>query len=182
MRKFEKLRKEWERKLYAFAFSYVRSQEVAEDLVQDVFLKVLEDRVDVFRYDNPGPLLITIMKNKCLDYLKHKLVVEKHSQSVEEINYRKTEKYSLEDDSIRLMTDSQMQKVLASAIRSLPAKSREILILSKFRGLSYNELAQRFGTTPKSIEYQISKAMSILREKMKGYYILMPLAAIINFF
>ena len=82
-----KLRKEWGEKLHLFAYSYVHSAVVAEDLVQDVFLKILEQNVDLSEYRSLESFMYTILRNKCLDYIKHKVVVTNHVQNIADLNY-----------------------------------------------------------------------------------------------
>lgn len=167
-----KLRNEWGDKLQLFAYSYVHSSEVAEDLVQDVFLKILEHKINISEYNNIGSLLYTILRNKCLDYIKHKMVENNHMQDVAEKNYLQASKYALEDDSIKIITDNQIRKILRDAIASLPDTTREIFILSKFKDKKYQEIADLYDISSRQVEYHISKAMSILKEKMGKYYLL----------
>ncbi len=167
-----KLRKEWGDRLQLFAYSYVHSFAVAEDLVQDVFLKLLEQDIDISGYNNVGSLLYTILRNKCLDYIKHKIVEENHAGDVAEMNYLKASKYALEDDSIRIITDNEIRRILRDAIYALPEQTREIFILSKFKEKKYQEIADMLGISTRQVEYQLSKAMSMLKDKMGEYYIL----------
>ena len=167
-----KLRKEWGEKLHLFAYSYVHSFEVAEDLVQDVFLKILEQNMDLSGYRNAGSLLYTILRNKCRDYIKHKRVEESHIGDVAESNYLKASKYALEDESIKIITDNEIRKILRSAIDSLPGQTREVFILSKFKDKKYQEIADMLGISSRQVEYHIAKAMSLLKERMGEYYIL----------
>lgn len=177
MGKFKKdnigqLRKEWGERLQLFAYSYVHSSAVAEDLVQDVFLKILEQDLDISRYNNVGSLLFTILKHKCLDYIKHRKVEENHVQDVAETNYLLASRYALEDDSIKIITDNEIRSILRSAIDSLPPQTREVFILSKFKNKRYQEIADLCALTPRQVEYHIFKAMSLLKEKMGEYYLL----------
>lgn len=162
-----------------FAYSYVHSMPVAEDLVQDVFLKILEHGVDLSLYNNTGSLLYTILKNKCLDYIKHKTVEENHAQDVARMNYLVASKYALEDDSIKIITDNEIRKILRDAINSLPDSTREVFILSKFKEKTYQEIAHVKGMSVRQVEYHLFKAMNLLKEKMGKYYILVAFLGIL---
>ena len=172
MNNIGKLKTEWGEKLRVFAYSYVHSWAVAEDLVQDVFLKILEQKTDISQYRNVGSLLYAILKNKCLDYIKHKLVEENHTLDVMEANYLLAGKYALEDESINIITDNQIRKILRDAINSLPPVTREIFIQSKFKEKKYQEIAQMYNMTPRQVEYHIYKAMAALKEKMGAHHLL----------
>ncbi len=167
-----KLRKEWGEKLHLFAYSYVHSAVVAEDLVQDVFLKILEHKINLSEYNNVGSLLYTILRNKCLDYIKHKMVEENHIRDVMDANYLVASKYALEDDSIKIITDNEIHKILREAIDALPDTTREIFVLSKFKEKKYQEIADIYGISERQVEYHIYKAMSLLKDKMGKYYLL----------
>ena len=172
MNNIGKLKTEWGERLRVFAYSYVHSFAVAEDLVQDVFLKILEQQIDISQYKNIGSLLYTILKHKCLDYIKHKLVEESHIQDIIEANYLLANKYALEDDSIRIITENEIRKILKEAIDSLPHITKEVFIQSKFKEKKYHEIAEMYDITPRQVEYHIYKAMTILKEKMGAYYLL----------
>ncbi len=174
-----RLRKEWGDKLRLFAYSYVHSMSVAEDLVQDVFLKILEHNVDVSAYNNAGSLLYTILKNKCLDYIKHRTVEENHAQDVVQANYLLANRYALEDDSIKIITDNEIRKILRESINSLPDSTREVFILSKFKEKTYQEIADMKGMSVRQVEYHLFKAMNLLKEKMGKYYILVVFLGIL---
>ena len=165
-----RLRKEWGERLCMFAYSYVHSMAVAEDLVQDVFLKILEQKMDLREYNNVGSLLFTILKNKCLDYIKHKMVEENHMQDVAQANYLIADKYALEDDSMTIITENETRKMLKDAINSLPDNIKEVFIQSKFKDKTYKEIADKCGITTRQVEYQLYKAMQILKEKMDRCY------------
>lgn len=98
-----RLRTEWGDRLRLFACSYVHSMDVAEDLVQDVFLKILEQNVDLSEYRSLESFMYTILRNKCLDYIKHKVVVTNHVQNIADLNYLRANQYALEDESIKLL-------------------------------------------------------------------------------
>ena len=172
MNNIGKLKTEWGERLRVFAYSYVHLFAVAEDLVQDVFLKILEQQIDISQYKNIGSLLYTILKHKCLDYIKHKLVEESHIQDIIEANYLLANKYALEDDSIRIITENEIRKILKEAIDSLPPITKEVFIQSKFKEKKYQEIAEMYDITPRQVEYHIYKAMTILKEKMGAYYLL----------
>lgn len=161
-----RLRKEWGERLCMFAYSYVHSMDVAEDLVQDVFLKILEQKIDLREYNNAGSFLFTILKNKCLDYIKHKAVEVNHMQDVAQANYLIADKYALEDDSMKIITENETRKQLKEAINSLPHNVKEIFIQSKFKDKTYKEIADKYGITTRQVEYQLFKAMQMLKDKM----------------
>jgi RNA polymerase sigma-70 factor (family 1) len=169
----EDIERIWHGKLKIFANAYIHSETTAEDLVQDTFLKLIESDTKITDYHNIGAILFTILKNKCLDYIKHKTVVEKHHESVtENYEYMVANKFALEDDSIRIITRNEIRKALKEAIDKLPEQTRKIFVMNKLKEKKYKEIAQILNISEKTVEYHISKAFSFLRKEMGDYYIL----------
>ncbi|MBQ3175035.1 MAG: RNA polymerase sigma-70 factor [Bacteroidales bacterium] len=168
-----RLRTEWGDRLRLFACSYVHSMDVAEDLVQDVFLKILEQNVDLSEYRSLESFMYTILRNKCLDYIKHKVVVTNHVQNIADLNYLRANQYALEDESIKFIVDNEKRKILKDAINSLPSGTRDIFVMNKLKGKTHKEISEATGLTSRQIQYQIYKAVSMLKEKMKEFYILL---------
>lgn len=167
------LKNEWYHKLSVFARSYVRSSFVAEDMVQDTFIKLWESREDLAKYENIGSFLYTVLKNRCLDYLKHKtLELAYNQQSSEDYIYLLANKYALEDESINLITDAQIKKALLDAVRKLPHSCRNVFILSRFKELKNTEIAEELSISVKTVEYHMTRAISFIRKEMEDYLIL----------
>jgi RNA polymerase sigma-70 factor (ECF subfamily) len=170
-RAFEYIKNEWNLRLNIFARSYVRSDDVSKDLVQDTYIKFWEARSVVNNETMIGPYLFTILKNKCLDYLKHKIIEQKYNDVASESYYWKANIYALEDKSINIIAEEQIQKALFNAIKKLPQPRKDIFIMSRFREMKNAEIANRMSLSVKTIEYHITKAMSFLRNELEDYFI-----------
>ena len=68
-----------------------------------------------------------------------------------------------------LMEHSELEQLVDAAIDSLPEKCRLVFVLSRFEELTYNEIADQLGISPKTVENQISKALRILRNTLQPY-------------
>lgn len=170
---FEYIKKEWGQKLRIFARSYVRLNGVSEDLVQDTFIKFWEARRTFENEKMIAPYLFTILRNKCLDYLKHKVVEQKFNDiTTENYNYWLANIYALEDPSISIITENQIKKALFDAINKMPQLRREIFIMSRFKDMKNQEVAEEMGVSVKTVEYHMTKAISFLREELKDYFVL----------
>ena len=173
MNTIEEIERIWYSKLKLFAIAYIHSETAAEDLVQDTFLKLIEAPTPIGEYNNIGALLFTILKNNCLDYIKHKLVVEKHSgPTIDNYEYLVANKFALEDESIRIITKNEIRKALKEALDKLPEQTRKIFVMNKLNDKKYKEIAKELNISEKSVEYHISKAFSFLRKELGDYYLL----------
>lgn len=171
-----RLRDVWYGRLRIFALSYIKNPDDAEDLVQETLVKLWESKIDLSTCENVGALLYTILKNKCLDYIKHRVVRLKHNnEMLGEYNFLSTNQCALEDESITLITNNQIKEALNSALAKLPKQTRDVFVMNKFRDLKYREIAQELGISVKTVEYHINRAFVLLRKEMGGYYALLYL-------
>ena len=110
-------------------------------------------------------LLFTIVKNKCLNNITHNQI----KQRVHEKLYAKFEN-QFEDPDFYI--EGELIALATKAIRELPEEYRKAFEMNRFGHLTYNEIAERTGVSPKTIAYRISQSLKILRTELKEY---MPL-------
>ena len=118
-----------------FAQEYVLSEEDAENIVQDVFTELWEKK-ELLTYNiNLVAFLFTSIKNRCIDHLRHDIVVrEAVSQMQEEYQITlKVKLASLELFDQSLLSEQDIEKIISEVINSLPDKCREIFIKSNRR-------------------------------------------------
>jgi RNA polymerase sigma-70 factor (ECF subfamily) len=151
--------------LYNRAYKYTFNKEDAKDLVQSTFIKLWLKRKELIDDKPVEPLLFTIHKNNCLDYLK----LRKASIS-----------YLAGDPLIDIYTETPLDQYVSGElevkidriISDLPSKCREIFEFSRNKGLKYAEIAEKLNISVKTVEHQISIALDRLRKKLIEY---MPL-------
>jgi RNA polymerase sigma-70 factor (ECF subfamily) len=158
-------------KLIFFAKEYVVSEEDAENIVQDLFLFLWENREMLPTIINLNAYLFTLIKNRCIDFLRIKVNERNRYETIQtafELEL-KLKLNSLEFfDSYRL-SDENIEKIITEAIDSLPERCREIFILSRFEKLKYKQIAEKLNISPNTVENQISIAIKKLRVKLKEY-------------
>lgn len=171
-----RLKEAWYDRLRIFALSYIRDPLDAEDLVQDTLVKLWESRIDLTVCENIGALLYTILKNKCLDYIKHRVVRLRHDMQMQaEYNFLLTNQYALEDESINIITNNQIKEALSIALAKLPEQTRNVFVMSKLKGRKQKEIAEELGVSIKTVEYHIGRAFMLLKKELGGYYTLLYL-------
>ncbi|WP_183305468.1 RNA polymerase sigma-70 factor [Dysgonomonas hofstadii] len=158
-------------KLLRFAREYVVVNEDAENIIQDVFVKLWERQDSLHLIDNINAYLFRLVRNKCLDYLRHKLSTEKCNKSVQntfemELNLKIQ---SLDRFDETFVSEKNMEKIVSDAIDSLPNKCREIFLSSRIEGLKYREISERFNISVNTVENQMSIALKKLRIKLKDH-------------
>lgn len=160
---YEILFKKYYQQLYRFAYSYLQDQVPAEEMAQEIFLYVWEKREQIEIKTTLKTYLYSAVKNKCLNYIK----------------YEMPRKHELEESHLALMTTTQpekkedskkMKRHIAAAIDALPNKCRQIFVLSRNAGLTYDEIAVEMGVSIKTVENQMSIALKKLRESLRPLY------------
>ncbi len=153
--------------LYHLCLQYTHDEKVAEEIVQDTFLKLWEVRETLNDQINIRNLLYTIAKNYCLNYLRDQKIKLKHQENLKylemQFNYDALEKLGnyIQFEELRIKIDD--------AICKLPAEIIETFKLSRFEEMTYKEIAVRQGISIKTVEARISKALRILRVELKYY-------------
>lgn len=154
-----------------FALEYVLSEEEAENIVQDVFTELWE-RNELLTYNiNLIAFLFTSIKNRCIDHLRHQVVVREAVNQIQE-EYQMTLRVkltSLELFDQSLLSEQEIEKIVTDIIDSLPEKCREIFIKSKIEGKKQKEIALELNISLKTVENQMNIAYKKLKAELKDY-------------
>ena len=148
--------------LCRFATGFIHDDEMAEEIVQDLFVKLWEKRTQIEVDISIKNYLYRSVKNQCLNNIKHNIIKTKHLQNIE------TEKETqIQPDEHFLAVE--LANKIEESIQSLPEKRREIFRLSREEGLKYKEIAERLNISLKTVEAQMGLAIKTLREKLKNH-------------
>lgn len=160
---FDYLFNKYYRGLCVFACRMIASTAESEDLVQDFFVRILENRKNIRIETSVKSYFIRSVHNRCLDYNAHKRLIlnyEQHQLS------RMTESDYLEYP----LLDSELAQKLDLAIQNLPDGLRSTFLLNRFDGLKYQQIALKENISVKAVEYRISKALGFLRKELSDYF------------
>lgn len=142
--------------LYRIAFYILESEAEAEDAVQEVFLKLWESRSALEGIRNPKAYSIRMLRNLCLDRIRQARRLAFQEELPEGI--RET------DRDGEIDAKSRLNKVL-EAVKALPDRQREVLILRTVEGLSYEEIASRTGMNNLTCRVLLSQARAKIKSK-----------------
>ncbi|MDR1557829.1 MAG: RNA polymerase sigma-70 factor [Tannerellaceae bacterium] len=160
---FDKIYVNYFTRLHRFAKEYVMSDEDAENIVQDVFMMLWEKREVLNVQISLTAYLFSLVKNKCIDHLRRKVVAEEYRQ---ELNMKLS---SLEDLNRAFSSDEDIERFINDAINKLPKRCREIFIMSRIEGKKYQEIAEELNISVNTVENQMSIALKKLRIELKEY-------------
>ncbi len=147
-----------------FAQEYVIREEDAENIVQDVFLDLWEQNFLLLTHTNLFAYLFTTLKNRCIDFLRHKTIVQNTAQKLQD-DYSKALQMkfqSLEAFDEQLFSEPDIETVIQNAIR-------EIFILNKIEGKKQKTIAQELNVSINTVESQMAIAYKKLKEILKDH-------------
>lgn len=164
-----------------FAHSYVRDWGMAEDITAEAINYYWENRKSLSDISNVPAYILTIIKNKSLNYLRHLQVQEEHSEDVRQYNEWEFNARiaSLEACEPYELFAKEVEDIVQKTLDELPERTRQIFILSRYENKPYKEIAALMGITVKGVDFHINKAMKAFQYNLKDYF---PLLAIFLYF
>lgn len=167
---FDSLYSVWYTRARNFAAFYLRDAEEAEDVVQDVFLKIYERRHLLDESKTEVGYLFTALKHACLSVLRQRLRTRLPTP-VENLSDRQ-ELQLYEAALSQVFTDFQdenhLQRRIEAAINQLPPRCREIFVMSKLHHRSQAEIAESLGISRHTVETQMGIAYEKLRKALQN--------------
>jgi len=153
--------------LCSFATTYVHDHSVSEDVVQEVFIALWNNREN---FNDPLSLksfLYTSVRNKCLNFIKHQNVANKHLEASEK---------ELESELVFFdhLIEEETHRLIYNAIDELPPHCKKILLLS-LNGLTNPEIADQLNISINTVKTQKAIAYKQLRIKLKDLIVLIGL-------
>jgi len=149
-----------------YARKIVFSDDVAEDIVQNVFINIWE-RKRMQEVDNYEGFLLRAVKFKCIDYLRSKRITSNLPlESIMDMTPAKASSGITEED---------IEPLLNFFAAKLPPKTRQVFLLSRKSGMTYKEISEELDVSVKTVENQMGRALRILRIVLKDYDLLMLL-------
>ena len=141
-------------KVFTFVLSLVRSKANAQDITQNIFMKLWKNRKKLEHINSMDDYLFILSKNACMDYFRKASRKKEISTDVFD-EFLLSRIVSSPEKRIDAISDIEE---LRHVIESLPSKRRDIFIMSRFDGLSNDEIASVLGVSKKTVENQISLA------------------------
>lgn len=148
-------------KLCEFVIGFVRSSEVAEDVVQDLFLKVWDQRYKWYPGGSVRSFLFKCARNAAIDYLRKQKIRKTYMAEIY---------VDIEDDISkrpdRQLENEEIQKRLRRVLDGLSERQRTVFILNRIYDLTYREIADIHGISIKTVETHMGRALKVIREEL----------------
>lgn len=144
------------------AVRYVKKQEIAEDLVQELFVDIWKRRENFTITSSLSGYLQRSIVNRSLNWIRsNKMLLE----DIDDVEITKVDNSKAD----KQLEGEEMEEFINKVIDSLPEKCRLVFIMSRFDQLSYKEIGDKLDISVKTVENQISKALKVLRLNLANY-------------
>lgn len=162
---FSKIYLKYHQRYKLLALRYVRVVSVAEDIVADSFLTFLENKDSLSTDDNIPAYLFSIVRSKSLNYLrqeKRRLEIEKTIHSARSLTIQDSIR-SLELCNPERLFSEEIIAIVSKSLDTMPMLTRKIYLEIRHKEKTYKEVAKDNHITPRRVNYEMCKALEILR-------------------
>ena len=139
-----------------FIYYKVGDVALAEDIAQDVFVKLWEKRKDIEK-GKVKSLLYTIANNLTMNHFNHQSVV---------LNFERSYSPGISESPQFVLETKEFDDLLQRTISAIPEKSREVFLMNRIDKLTYKEIAKRLEIGEKAVEKRMHKAIELLKDKI----------------
>jgi RNA polymerase sigma-70 factor (family 1) len=165
---FEALFKKYYTALCIHAYDFVNRHELAEEIVQDTFMKVWERFHELEIQTSEKAYLYKAVQNNCFNFIKQDRVRLQYGEALQQQLEARIALLSLpsEHSPIDKLLHLELEQLTEQAIERLPAQCRDIFRLSRFEQLSYPEIALKLGLSVNTVKTQMARALQKLRDDL----------------
>ena len=155
----------------SIAMSYLRDEVAAEDIVSECFTNFwdMRDRIEITTV--PEAYILQSVKNKCLNYLRDKSTRMRIQQQMHSDSYRAVmaEIGVLGKNEFGIIFRSDIAAIFKKMMDEMPESTRRIFFSSRFEDLTYNEIAAKYGVSPRKVKREILHVLEIMRISLRDY-------------
>lgn len=176
---FRSLYDNYYHRLFCISRQYLQDDFLAETIVSDVFFHLWETRKTLDIQISLNAYLIRMVRNFSLNYLQ-KNYVEKEV-SLNGLDITSPLLFLSDEYPLGRLLEKEMSEKLHEEINRLPKETRQVFVLSRLEELKHEEIAERLGISVNTVKYHIKQALSILRDRLKDYQLVL-LACLMKIF
>lgn len=159
---FTKLYNEYKNVVFSTALKITKSRMLAEEVVQDVFLKIWQNHKNLAEITNIENYLFIISRNHIFDMIKK---IARDTSLVVDSNYKNTSTNDTED----AIKDDQYNIILNQIVGQLPPQQQKIYKMAKWDGLSHQKIGEDLGISTETVKKHMAQALKFVRTKISPY-------------
>ena len=152
-------------RLRNYASHFIADVDDVEDIIQDGFVNLWNRRA-MLTGVSLSSMLFTMVRNGCLNFLKHKAIAEGYNaRELQLLNGSEAlYNYDFLGSADEELLYDELQRQIADVLRRLPERSRQVFVMSRFEGLKNKEIAERLDISVKVVEKHVTKSLAMLRK------------------
>lgn len=160
--------------LLGYAFSYLKSREDAEDVVQDVFVRIWDMIERVELEGNLKSLLFISTRNQCISVLRSRIFRDSKDSRRQDSGtlQAKIDLIALEYSTLEAIEFEELHQQIMNILDDLPEDQRQFFLQNRLEGMQYSDIARNSGISIKTVEKKMSAALRVFRHKLKDYQFL----------
>jgi len=160
IKQFEALFRSSYTSLVKYAQTLMKDHDTAEEIVQDLFFRLWQNKEKIKIESSLNGYLFRSVHNRCLHYIEHQKVVERHAQ---EISFEQSPGAESPADELQY---KELQAKIARTIEKLPERCGKIFCMNRFEGLKYSEIAEKLSVSVKTVEANMGRALKEFRKAL----------------
>jgi len=147
-------------RLFHFSKSFLKLEDGIDDILQEVFIKIWNNRTRIRSSETFNPFIFTIARNLLLNELRRSLGKQKEKDEIFKASV------SEEYQSFEKIEYRELKEAIDQVVNSLPEKQRQVFLLSRYNGMSHKEIAGELDISVKTVEYHINQSIRTIKEKL----------------
>ncbi|MBN1107822.1 MAG: RNA polymerase sigma-70 factor [Bacteroidales bacterium] len=146
--------------LVKYAKTFVKDHDTAEEIVQDLFVRLWNDRQNLKIKSSLNGYLFRAVHNRCLRHLEHNRVKERYER---DMTGKQSVEYGTPEEILKF---NELQLRITGILEKLPERCVQIFCMNRFEGLKYHEIAGRLEISVKTVETDMGKALKEFRKEL----------------
>jgi len=146
--------------LVRYAKSIIKDHDTAEEIVQDLFFRLWQDREKIKIESSLNGYLFRAVHNRCLHWIEHNRVIEKHAR---EMSFKDAGHI---ENPAEIIQYNELQLKIARILERLPERCGRIFCMNRFEGLKYAEIAEKLSVSVKTVEANMGRALKEFRKEL----------------
>lgn len=167
---FEEVFRHFYPHLCAYAAQILNNPEDAEEIVQDVFFRIWQQKEKLEISVSLKAYLFKSVHNSCLNLLKHQKIIRTYAAEYQQVNT------NVDQNTLWVLENKELHSRILSILESLPPERQKVFRMVRLEGRKYKDVAVLLGISVKTVENQMGKAMQYFRENLKDYLTVLILA------
>ena len=147
-------------RLYKFSKSFLKQDSGIDDILQEVFVKIWQNRTNIRSSETFNPFIFTLTRNLLLNELRRRL----NNQNIKD----EISKLTISDEfqTFENLEFGELKETVEKIVNNLPEKQRQVFVLSRYERLSHKEISEKLNISTKTVEYHIHQSTSTIKEKL----------------